>query len=58
MVGLFAMISTLAALRLLAGITKVSSFALNLTLVLGCFKDTVLGGLLPTDDQRISVVLY
>jgi RND superfamily putative drug exporter len=34
-VGLFAMISTLAALRLLASVTEVSTFALNLTLVLG-----------------------
>ncbi len=34
-VGLFAMVCTLAMLRLLAGITEVSTFALNLTLVLG-----------------------
>lgn len=34
-VGLFAMVSTLAVLRLLAGVTEVSTFALNLTLVLG-----------------------
>jgi len=34
-VGVFAMVCTLGTLRLVAGITEVSTFALNLTLVLG-----------------------